>query len=169
MKPSEQLKTIVAALEAKGNPFEAAEVPWLTKLEENFGHKFPVSFRELIANFKFPEFDLSGVTVFSNLNDGSDSDITVAPFADRFMSSWLKSHHFIQFGRPSTGSYDPVCFDLAKGTHNATVVVLEHEDILLERKSVHVEQLAPSFLALVNAELHNTRLRPDRRKIYGLR
>lgn len=146
---------IVAALGAKGNRFDAAEVTWLAKLEESFGHTLPATFRELIAQFNFPEFDVSGVTVFSNLNDGLHSDITVAPFADRVIFSWLKSHRFVQFGRRDTGSYDPVCFDLSERKRDPVVVVMNHEDILLQRKFVHLEQIAPSFIDLVNAELRN--------------
>ena len=168
MNAYEQVKMIVAALEAKGNPFEAAEVTWLGKLEESFGHTLPATFRELVAHFHFPEFDVSGVTVFSNLNDGSHSDITVAPFADEGILSWLKSHRFVQFGRPDTGSYDPVCFDLSERKRNPVVVVLDHEDILLQRKFVHLDQIAPSFIDLVNAELHNTRLQPIARKMRSL-
>ena len=165
MNADEQVKTIVAALEAKGNQFEAAEVTWLAKLEESFGHTLPVIFRELVAHFSFPEFVVSGVTVFSNLNNGSHSDITVAPFADEVMFSWLKSHRFVQFGRRDTGSYDPVCFDLSKRERDPVVVVLNHEDILLQRKIVHLEQIASSFIDLVNAELHNKRLQPIARKM----
>jgi hypothetical protein len=160
----DHMKSIVAALEERGNPFEAAEISWLVKLEENFGHPLPPMFRELISNFIFPEFDLAEVTLFSNLNDESDSDITVAPFADAFMSPWLRSHRFLQFGRPNTGSYDPVCFDLTAQSHDPPVIVLYHEDILMERKYVYTEQIAPSFMALVDAELHNKRLQPIARK-----
>ena len=158
-------ESIVAALEAKGNPFEAAEVTWLAKLEESFGLTLPATFRELVAHFIFPEFDVSGVTVFSNLNDGSDSDITVAPFADKVIFSWLKSHRFVQFGRPDTGIYDPVCFDVSKRPRDPVVVIVDHEDILLERKFVHLKQIALSFTDLVNAELHNKRLQPIARKM----
>ena len=164
MNADEQVKTIVAALEAKGNRFEADEVAWLAELEESFGHKLPAIFRELVGHFNFPEFVVSGVAVFSNLNDGSYSDITVAPFADGALFSWLKSHRFVQFGRRDTGSYDPVCFDLSERERDPVVVVLNHEDILLQRKFVHLDQIALSFIDLVNAELHNKRSQPIARK-----
>ena len=102
--------------------------------------------------------------MFSNLNDGSHSDITVAPFADGVIFSWLKNHRFVQFGRRDTGSYDPLCFDVSKRERDPVVVVLNHEDILLQRKFVHLEQIAPSFIDLVNAELHNKWLQPIARK-----
>ena len=164
MNAYEQVKMIVVALEAKGNRFEAAEVTWLAKLEESFGHTLPATFRELVAHFNFPEFVVSGITVFSNLNNGSHSDITVAPFADGVIFSWLKSHRFVQFGRLDTGSYDPVCFDLSERKRDPVVVVLNHEDILLQRKFVRLDQIALSFIDLVNAELHNKRLQPIARK-----
>jgi hypothetical protein len=76
----------------------------------------------------------------------------------------LKSHRFVQFGRRDTGSYDPVCFDVSERKRDPVVVVVNHEDILLQRKFVRLEQIALSFIDLVNAELHNKRLQPSTRK-----
>jgi len=99
--------------------------------------------------FTFPEFEVGGVSIFSNLNDGASSDITLAPFADRIISSWLIAHGFIQFGRPDTGSYDPVCFDSSKNKKEPPVVVLDHEDILMEHCKVRTRPVAGSFLELL--------------------
>ena len=55
----------------------------------------------------------------------------------------------VQFGRPSTGSYDLVCFDFAQRTDEPRVVRLDHEDILQERKHIHRQAVAPDFLALL--------------------
>jgi hypothetical protein len=76
-------------------------------------------------------------------------DITVAPFADPFLSRWLISRGYVQFGRPDTANYDPVCFDFSENEKEPPVVVLDHEDILLERKKVRVCKVADSFLDLV--------------------
>jgi hypothetical protein len=164
MNKDDRIKAVVAALEAAGFPFEATlDSPWVPPIEERLGQRFPVAFRSLLTQYTFPEFEVGGVTVFSNLNDGSTSDITVAPFSDPALSRWLIDHKLIQFGRPGTGSYDPVCFDTSDKKEPG-VVVVDHEDILLERKKVRVRRLAESFLELVDVALHNKPLKNDARK-----
>lgn len=150
MNIDDQIKAIVTRLEATGEPFDALEsADWIATVEEKLGRRLPDLFRCLVTGFAFPEFDIGGVTIFSNLNDGSPMDITVAPFADRFMSPWLRSRGYVQFGRLDTGNYDPVCFDCSARPKEPPVVVLDHEDILLERKKVRIRKLADSFLDLV--------------------
>jgi hypothetical protein len=149
------MKAIVSRLAAAGVRFEPiAEATWVPIAEGKFGRRLPESFRSLVTVYAFPEFDVGGISVFSNLNDGSPLDITVAPFADPFMSAWLISRGYLQFGRPDTGSYDPVCFDFSSGKNDPPVVVLDHEDILLERRKIAVQPLAESFLELMEAGLH---------------
>ena len=164
MNEADRINALVAALEAAGFQFEAAQdASWVAAIENRFGQRLPTSFRSLVTQFAFPEFDVGGVTVFSNLNDGSTSDITVAPFADPALSRWLIAHQYIQFGRPDTGSYDPVCFE-SSGNKEPAVVLIDHEDILLERKKVRIKRLADSFLDLAEAELQVKPLENDERK-----
>jgi hypothetical protein len=158
MNISDQIEALVAKLEARGEPFEPLEkADWIAEVEEKFGRPLPPSFRCLVTGFAFPEFDIGGVMLFANLHDGSPMDVTVAPFADRFLSQWLISHGYVQFGRPDTANYDPVCFDFSAKQKEPPVVVLDHEDILLERKKVRVRKLAESFLDLMQGGVHETR------------
>lgn len=78
----------------------------------------------------------------------------MAPFIDPALSRWLIDHKFIQFGRPDTGCYDPVCFK-PSGKDEPTIVLVDHEDILLGRKKVRVKQLADSFLELTEIVLQD--------------
>ena len=152
MKIESQMKTVVTRLEAAGHPFDAIDgSDRSVALEAKFGRRLPPSFRCLIAGYAFPQFEAGGVTVFSNLNDGSPLDITVAPFADPFMFSWLANRACIQFGRRDAVNYDPVCFDLTEAKQEPPVVIFDHEDILLERSKVRPERLANSFLQLLEA------------------
>lgn len=158
MNINDQIKAAVARLAANGHPFEALEsADWVAAVEEKLGRALPPSFRCLVTGFAFPEFDIGGVTLFANLNDGAPEDVTVAPFADPFMSQWLISRGYVQFGRPDTANYDPVCFDFSEKQKEPPVVVLDHEDILLERHKVRVRRLADSFLDLIQAGAHETR------------
>jgi SMI1/KNR4 family protein SUKH-1 len=156
MSIEDKIRGLVARLKATGEPFELIDdAPWVPLVESRLGRKLPPSFRALLLNYSFPEFEIGGVTVFSNLNDGSPMDITIAPFADRHMSPWLVGRGYVQFGRPDTRSYDPVCFDFSSTKDEPPVVVLDHEDILLERRKVRVRQMAPSFIDLIEAGLQS--------------
>jgi len=159
MTVAEQIKAVVARLEEVGEPFDVIDgADWIEAVEAGFGRRLPAAFRCLVNCYAFSEFEIGEVTVFSNLKDGSATDITVAPFADPFMSSWLISRGYIQFGR-RTASYDPVCFDLSEAKKKEPpVVVFDHEDILLERRRTRPQLLAVSFLQLAEAALHNKML-----------
>ncbi|HEY0179427.1 MAG TPA: hypothetical protein VGC30_07330 [Dokdonella sp.] len=107
-----RLDAAVARLDAAGYPFERIDaVPWLAAVECRFGAMLPPSFRQLLERYCFTCFDVGGIEVFANLGGADDTDIGAAPFHDRFLSPWLIRHRFLQFGRPSSGSYDPICFD----------------------------------------------------------
>jgi hypothetical protein len=164
----DRIRALVTRLEAAGEPFELIEAaPWVAAIEDRLGRKLPPMFRSLVMNYTFPEFDIGGVTVFSNLDDGSATDITVALFSDPYMSPWLISRSYVQFARPDTARYDPVCFDFSGGKKEPPVVALDHEDILLERRKVRARQIAQSFLDLVEAGLHNKALQADARNARG--
>src|SRR3954471_9772877 len=96
---------------AEVRPISSA--PWIEEVESRFGFKFPALYRNLVTRYVFSAVELEKVELFSNLGDGSEDDLAVAPFRDAAVSQWLISHRLPQIGRPSSGSYDPVCFDLS--------------------------------------------------------
>lgn len=63
----------------------------------------------------------------------------------------LLQHGYLQFARPDTGDYDPICFDtrrrLKGGEH--PVVRVDHESILCNKRIGTVTEIAPSFLKFV--------------------
>jgi len=122
---------------------------WIEDVERRLGFSYPRSFRALVTRYLFRSLEVGSVEIFANLGDGSNEDVTVAPFRDRYMSPWLIAHKLLQFGRPASGSYDPVCFDFGEEIAEPSVVRLDHEDILQERSEVHRQVLAPNFLALL--------------------
>ena len=123
--------------------------PWVEKVESRLGFKLPTVYRSLVTRYAFPTLTLEKVELFSNLGDGSEDDLATAPFRDAGLSEWLISHRLPQIGRPSSGSYDPVCFHLESSSRDPALVQLDHEDILLSRKKVRRLPIAQSFLALV--------------------
>lgn len=85
MNVVEQIRAVVARLEAAGHPFDVIDgSDRVVAVEAKFGRRLPASFRCLIAGYAFPEFDIGGITVFSNLNDGSPMDVPVGPFCRSF-------------------------------------------------------------------------------------
>ena len=58
---------------------------------------------------------------------------------------------FVQFGNPFQYNYDPVCFDVNIRTpdNEFSVVRVDHEDVLCERRNWKVSMVATSFLTLI--------------------
>jgi hypothetical protein len=127
------------------------QAPWIAELERRFKHKLPPLYRSLVLHFGFLSFEVGEVELFGNLGAPDGDDSTVAPFSDPFLSQWLIGHGYIQFGRPSTGSYDPVCFDYSVELRGSepTIVSLDDEEILLERNKVQKRAVAHSFATLL--------------------
>jgi hypothetical protein len=149
MKAEQSIHTSVATLIKRGVAFERVSLaPWISVIEVRLGFGLPASLRVLASNYRFPQLELGGVQFFANLGDGSDDDMTVAPFRDKGLFEWLRTHRKVHFARPATGSYDPVCLE-SRGTHSAAVEQIDHEDILLSRKKVKSTALAASLEELL--------------------
>jgi hypothetical protein len=134
------------------------EAPWVPELERRFRRSLPPLYRSVLLRFSFLACEIGEVELFGNVGIEDRDDITVAPFCDPYLSSWLIDHKYIQFGRPGTGSYDPVCFDYSvdmRGSEPA-IVCLDHEDILLERKKVRKTVIADNFATLLGLAARRT-------------
>ncbi|HLQ52392.1 MAG TPA: hypothetical protein VK129_12895, partial [Terriglobales bacterium] len=66
---------------------------------------------------------------------------------------------YVQIGRPDTGNFDAICFDLNKSAQNREyrIVQIDHEDVLCNWKVRVSGELWPSFIKLVESALS----RPD--------
>jgi hypothetical protein len=128
-----------------------SEAPWIHDLEQRFRRQLPPLYRSLVLGFSFITCEIGEVELFGNTGDADEDDVTVAPFRDPHLSPWLIDHGYIHFARPSTGAYDPVCYDVSAGGRGleASIVRLDHEDILVQRKKVRKTTVAESFAGLV--------------------
>lgn len=125
-------------------------------LEEKTGHRFPRSFRQLLSNFQFLSFELGGIEFFGNDPDGLPQKL----FSDPVMSEVLLKNKLIQVGRPDTGSYDPVCFNLAKVRGQETeLVIVDHEQILINNRVKIFKSIAPSFPAFVEQAISHKQIK----------
>lgn len=149
MDAQQPIHRSVDVLIEHGMPFERLQqASWINAIEDRLGFSLPVALRVLTANYAFPAVRVGGVELFANLGDGSDDDLTVAPFKDPHLSKWLQANRRIQFARLVTGRYDPVCLE-SRGKLSTAVEVFDHEDILLARKKVNSTVLSASLEELL--------------------
>ncbi len=89
--------------------------------------------------------------MFANHGGNSDYELIKAIFLDKIIFHTTISNGFIQFSRPSDGSYDPICFDIRsrKKTKEYPVIRLDHESILQFEEITVVEEIARSFIEVI--------------------
>jgi hypothetical protein len=91
----------------------------------------------------------------SNFGVGWDSDsseyIVQASVPKNSLSELLIPAGHVQIGRPDTGNFDGICFDLNHQTQNREyqVVQVDYEEILCNWKVRVTRNLWPSFVKLV--------------------
>lgn len=90
--------------------------------------------------------------LFGNMDGKQRDDFVVASVRDATLCSVTRRNGLLQIGKPVSGSYDPVCFDLRSRskTGEGPVVRLDHEAILIEGRIAVVSTVAASFLELLN-------------------
>ena len=116
---------------------------------------YPPLFEAFLCAYAFLPFDFAGVSFFANTGENAPDDLGQALFKDRHIFGGSAPHGFLQFGRPDDGSFDPVCFDLNRlQGEDAPIVRLDHEAILCDSRVSIRQQLARSFQALINGEIH---------------
>lgn len=122
--------------------------------EEKLPKRMPQSFESFLSRYSFPTFDVLGITLF-----GWDSDsnpyIEEASAAKGSLSELMIPAGYVQIGRPDTGDFDAICFDLNHRAPNREnrVVQVDHEDILCNWKVRVTSELWPSFVRLVESAL----------------
>jgi hypothetical protein len=148
MNVHETIDEFVTRIDPSGNIICRVEsAPWFEALEASLPKRFPASFRSLLTRYVFPTFDAGGLSFFANTGIDSHDELSVAIFKDRIIADATLKAGYIQFARPESGSYDPVCFDARRATSNREfpIVRLDHEEILCHNR-IHVsEQVADSF------------------------
>lgn len=116
--------------------------------------RLPQSFVSFLAQYSFPSFDLLGISLFG-WESSSNSYTDEASAAKGSLSELLIPAGYVQIGRPDTGDFDAICFDLNQKSQNreCRIVQIDHEEILCNWR-VHVSgELFPSFIKLVDGVL----------------
>lgn len=148
MKPSTQLSRLVAAIQNRGalmdDVTDAGE-------RQHSDLPYPRLFAELLARHTFVAFDIGRVRVYGNAYGEEDS--LEGLLADTILTKALRGAGFLPFGRPATGSYDRVCFDMRgrDRAFDAPVVLMDHEAILTFNRIPRPEHLADGILELLDS------------------
>jgi hypothetical protein len=142
----------VAKSVARGVPVLAEDnQKRLSDFQARLPRRLPQSFSSLLSRYSFPAFDVAGITLFAW--DSAANSYTEDASAPRgSLSEVLIPAGFVQIGRPSTGLFDAVCFDLNGRAQNREqrIVLADHEEILCNRR-IRVRELWPSFIRLIES------------------
>jgi hypothetical protein len=126
----------------------------LNLFEGKLPKRLPQSFASFLSRHSFPAFDVGRISLF-----GWDSDSNAyteeASAAKGSLSELLLPAGYVQIGRPNTGDFDAVCFDLNENSQNREfrIVRIDHEDILCNWRVRVSGELWPSFITLVDSVL----------------
>ncbi len=123
---------------------------------------YPRLFAELVARHMFLAFNVGKVRISSNIK--TEEDNLEDLFRDKVLTNALVEAGFFPFGRPVTGNYDRVCFDM-RGVNqplDASVVLMRHEAILSHNKIPKPAKLADGIIQLFTDEGPNPVTGPHR-------
>ncbi len=149
MAPIPQLDRLVALAGSLGALVDAADGAgdaFRTRVH------YPRVFGDFVERHAFVAFDVGGVRVYSNIQGAEDGLEEL--WADKILTRELVNAGFLPFGRPATGSYDRICFDV-RGTQDpddAPVVLMDHEAILSKNRMPKPKRLADGLMDLVDRE-----------------
>jgi len=103
----------------------------LGRFEEKLPKRLPQSLASFLSRYSFPVFDVGGISLFG-WDSNSNAYTEEASAAKGSLSELLLPAGYVQIGRPDTGDFDAVCFDLNEHNQNREyrIVQVDHEDIL---------------------------------------
>jgi hypothetical protein len=155
MSTAQLIDSFAAMVEERGVPIRAEDnASRLRMFEEKLAKRMPQSFESFLARYSFPAFDVLGITFFE-WNSDSNKYIVEASAPKNSLSELLIPAGYVQIGRPDTGDFDAVCFDLNRQAQNREyrVVQVDHEEILCNWRVRVTGELWPSFIKLVESAL----------------
>ena len=148
----EQIDAWVAARRRVGLGISPiAEAPWIDELELTLPHRLPAAFRSLVGRYRFPPVTVGQVDLFGNLGTRDPSELVLARMRDPAIWAVVVRNGLLPIGRPSSGSYDPVCLNLRERTKagDSPVVQVDHEGILVLGEIQVVRTIAGGFVDLL--------------------
>lgn len=151
----EFIDSFAEMLKQRGVPVRAENnLARLAMFEEKLPKRLPQSFAGFLSRYSFPAFDVMGVTLFA-WEPNSNQFAREASAAKGSLSRLMLPAGYVQMGRPDTGDFDAICFDLNEKKQNREfrIVRIDHEEILCNGKIHLVGELWPSFITLAGSAL----------------
>jgi hypothetical protein len=107
----------------------------------------------LLLTYRWATVDLDIVSLLANPLSPGLEGFVAGVVKDPHLAEALLPQGLVQFGRPSGGDYDPVCFVTSKRRDGSDcpVVRVDHEEILCNRQVKILDEVARTFRALVEA------------------
>ena len=149
------IESLAAMVKEHGVPIrEEDNKSRLELFERKLPKRLPQSFASFLSRYSFPAFDAVRLSLFAWDSD-SNPYIEEASAVKGSLSELLLPARYVQIGRPDTGDFDAICFDLNEPAQNREyrIVQVDHEDILCNSKIRVVGELWPSFVKLVEGAL----------------
>jgi hypothetical protein len=146
------VESFVSKLNASGLAIQTENnTSRLSELEARLPKRLPQSFTSLLSLYSFSSFDVCGISLFAwDKASNGYLDATKGPLAEMLLPAG-----FVQIGRPDTGDFDAVCFDLntPKQNREYQIVRIYHEEILCNSRVKIRGKLWPSFRKLIERVL----------------
>lgn len=118
----------------------------LESIYARIGARFPALYEHLVLHYRWEAADLSEFELLAN---PGPEELFGQLFYDSHFAECLIPAGLVPFARPAGGSYDPICFHLARRRgHDCSVVRVDHENILSRVRVGRLVEVAPSFRGL---------------------
>lgn len=149
MKPHAQIQRLLAEIDRRG-ALRGGVTPAPERCVVDLD--YPRLFSDVVRDHLFAAFVVGGIRVHGNLRGEEDSLEEL--LGDKILTQALCEAGFAPFGRPATGSYDRVCFDMRTRRHpfDAPVVVMDHETVFSHNKIPKPRKLADGIVHLFELE-----------------
>ena len=157
MDTDELADAFASELKAKGTIIQPEDnSSRLHDLEAKLPKRLPPSFESFLSRYSFQSFDASGVSFFG-WGPSRTELLEVASPQRGTLSELLLPAGYFQFGRPNTGSFDAVCFDMNTREQNREyrIVLADHEDILCNSTVKICSELSASFRKLLETIINS--------------
>jgi hypothetical protein len=151
-KLDELVDAFVSRLDARGVTIRPDDNTLrLQDLEARLPRRLPQSFESLLSRYSFPTFDTSGISFFGWEPESTELSEVASPTKGSLSELLLPAGYF-QIGRPDTGSFDAICFDMNDRNQNREhgIVLADHEEILCNLRVKIRSQVWPSFRKLLD-------------------
>jgi hypothetical protein len=124
----------------------------LRELESGLPMRLPPSFESLLSRYSFAPFDVSGISFFGWVPTSTELFEVASPRRGS-LSEFLLPAGYFQIGRPDTGSFDAICFDLKTKKQNREyrIVLADHEEVLCNSRVKIRSELWPWFRNFLEA------------------